>query len=534
MKKLFPLFLLLFLLNMTVAQSQSDPAKFKELDSKMLDSYVSILKADENGIIALKTKTKGAMLGAMVSMGLKAEIYIDQFDSDLNLAKSTFLEDFYFEIFNSVDNGVEFLLMSPSGKLLLASSSYIDDISKLILNEIDINSGETISSKVIHESKGIDRRGTYRLLYSRNGEKTGIFSYVGTDKKNFETSLYYAELSPEFNVSWSNTTVLPFFSKVSSSSIKNLGAGENEAYNSEALLLPTGQFLFNFNIQEKDFKKTGRNEYYPTLISVGKESSSLKTKVIGNDRKEYIKDLSIETNLEGSIFLLGTYGNENNVVKKGRYFAKLDPESLSIQTETFTPFAGTERKQLILSTAKLFEFNLEKAQKDASKLEDVSYFTPKSLSLNTRGNLVLFSEFEQIVLVQERMGTMVSTRKDVTGGDIYKQEFGTNGELISTEILAKNTYSPTGGFNRSFQLRKVDENDFLFYADENKGQFFVGKIDTFGKVSQRKLADMKEDKRFKGVWFTCYSKELVDDKYLYAFARDKYKFALVKFDLGNF
>lgn len=534
MKKLFPLFLLFFIFNLLAAHAQSDPAKFKELDSKMLDSYVAILKADENGIIALKTKTKGAMLGAMVSMGLKAEVYIDQFDSDLNLTKSTFLDGFFFEIFNSVDNGVEFLFMSPSGNLLLASSTYLDGNLKLILNEIDFNSGKTISSKVIHEEKGIDRRGTYRILYSKNGEKLGIFSQVGTDKKNFETSLFYAELSQEFDVLWSNTTVLPFFSKESSSSIRNIASGENEENNFEALLLPNGQFLFNFKIQEKDFKKSGRNEYYNTLITVGKESSSIKTKVIGNDKKEYIKDLGIGADLDGSIVLLGTYGDENNQVNKGRYFARLDPQTMTLQNEAFAPFSGNDRKQLILSTAKLLEFNPEKAQKDASKLEEVSYFTPKSLSFNSRGNVVLYSEFERVLMVQERTGTSVSTRLDVMGGDIYKQEFGTNGELISTEILSKNTYSPTAGFNRSFQLRKVDENDFLFYADESKGQFYAGKIDPFGKISQRKLADMKEDKRFKGAWFTCYSKELVEDKYLYAFVRDKFKLALVKFDIGDF
>ena len=533
MNKLFPLFLLIFFLNMMPMQAQSDPAKFKELDSKMLDSYLAILKADENGIIALKTRTKGAMLGAMVSMGLKAEIYIDQFDSDLNLAKSTFLEGYNFEISGSVDNSVEFLFISASGKLLLGSSTFENNISKLILNEIDINSGKTISSKVIHEGKDIDRRGTYRIIHSKNGEKTGLYSFVGTDKKNFETSLFYGELSQEFNGVWSNTMVLPFFSKVSSSYISNLAVGEEEKYDNEALLLPDGQFLFNFKIQEKDYKKSGRNEYYNTLITVGKESSSPKIKVLGNERKEYIKELGFLTNPDGSVVLVGNYGNENNQVDKGRYFAKLDPQTLTLTSEYFTPFGGNDRKQLILSSAKLFEFNPEKAQKDALKLEDVSYFTPKSLSINSRGNVVLYSEFERVLRVEERTGTSVSTRLDVTGGDIFKQELGTSGELISTEVLSKNTYSPVGGFNRSFQLRKVDENDLLFYADESKGQFFVGKIDPFGKITQRKLADTNEDKRFKGVWFTCYSPEVVAGRYFYAFVRDKFKLGLVKFDFGN-
>lgn len=533
MKSLFLISTLLFFLKMMPVEAQSDPAKFKELDSKMLESYLAILKADEKGIIALKTMTKGAMLGAMVSMGLKAEIYIDQFDSDLNLAKSTFLEGYNFEISRSVDNSIEFLFISASGRLLLGSSNFENNISKLVLNEIDINSGKTISSKVIHEGKDIDRRGTYRILHSKNGEKTGLFSFVGTDKKNFETSLFYGELSQEFNLVWSNTLVLPFFSKVSSSYISNLAVGEEEKYNNETLLLPDGQFLFNFKIQEEGYKKSGRNEFYNTLITVGKESSFSKIKILGNDRKEYIKELGLLLDPDGSIVLVGNYGNENNEVDQGRYFAKMDPQTLALVSETFTPFSGNERKQLILSSAKLFESDPEKAQKDALKLEDVSYFTPKSLSINSRGNVVLYSEFEQVLRVEERTGTSVSTRLDVTGGDIFKQEFGTSGELISTEILSKNTYSPVGGFNRSFQLRKVDENDLLFYADESKGQYFVGKIDPFGKVSQRKLADTKEDKRFKGVWFTCYSPELVDDRYFYVFVRDKFKLGLVKFDLGN-
>lgn len=533
MKRLFSIFSLILIFNMMPAQAQSDPPKFKELDSKMLDSYVAILKSDENGIIALKTKTKGAMLGAMMSMGMKAEIYIDQFDSDLNLTKSTFLEGYNFEISGSVNNSVEFLNISPSGKLLLGCSTFENNVSKLVLNEIDINSGKTISSKVIHEEKDIDRRGTYRILYSKNGEKTGLFSFVGTDKKNFETSLFYGELSKEFNVVWSNTIVLPFFSKVSSSNISNLAVGEEEKYDNEALLLPDGQFLFNFKIQEKDFKKSGRNEFYNTLFIVGKESSSSKIKLLGNERKEYIKELGFLTDPDGSIVLVGNYGNENNQVDKGRYFAKMDPKTLTLTSEYFTPFSGNERKQLILSSAKLFEFNPEKAQKDALKLEDVSYFTPKSLSINSRGNVVLYSEFERVLRVEQRTGTSVSTRLDVTGGDIFKQEFSTSGELISTEILSKNTYSPAGGFNRSFQLRKVGENDLLFYVDESKGQFYVGKIDPFEKITQRKLADTKEDKRFKGVWFTCYSPKIVEDRYIYVFVRDKFKQGLVKFDLGN-
>lgn len=534
MKKLFSLFALLFILSLEVAKAQGSLNQYKEMDSKMLDSYVSILKADEHGIIALKTRTKGAMLGAMVSMGLKAEIYIDQFDSDLNLAKSTFLDGYNYEISGSVDNSVEFLFISASGKLLLGSSTFENEISKLILNEIDINSGKTTSSRVIHEAKGIDRRGTYRILPSANSENVGFYSYKGTDKKNYETSLFYGELSKDFDLIWSNTVVLPFYSKVSTSNISNLATGESEKYNDGVLLLPGGQFFFNFKIQEKDFKKSGRNEYYNSLFTLGRESSSLQIKVLANDKKQYIKDLGLLEDQDGSIVLVGTYGNENNNVNQGRYFAKLDPKTMALKNENFTPFVGEERKNLILSFAKLFEFDPEKAKKDASKLEDVSYFTPKSLSLNPRGNVVLYSEFERVLVVEERTGVMVSRRLDVTGGDIYKQEFGTTGELISTEILSKNTYSPVGGFNRSFQLRKVDENDLLFYADESKSQFFVEKIDPFGKITQRKLADMKEDKRYKGVWFTCYSNELVNDRYLYAFVRDKFKQGLVKFDLASF
>lgn len=534
MKKLFSLFALLFILSLEVAKAQGSLNQYKEMDSKMLDSYVSILKADEHGIIALKTKTKGAMLGAMVSMGVKAEVFIDQFDSDLNLVKSTFLDGYTFEVLNQVNNSVEFMYLSASGKLLLGSSTFENEVSKLILNQIDINSGKTTSSKVIYEAKGIDRRGTYRILSSTNSENIGFFSHIGTDKKNYETSLLYGELSKDFDLIWSNTIVLPFFSKVSTSNISNLATGEGEKYKDGVLLLPEGQFLFNFKIQEKDFKKSGRNEYYNTLFTLGRESSSLQIKVLANDNKEYIKDLGLLEEQDGSIVLVGTYGNENNSVNQGRYFAKLDPKTMTLTNEKFTPFVGVERKNLILSFAKLFEFDPEKAQKDASKLDHISYFTPKSLSLNSRGNVVLYSEFEQVLIVEERTGVMVSKRLDVKGGDIYKQEFDTTGELISTEILSKNTYSPVGGFNRSFQLRKVEENDLFFYADESKSQFFVEKIDPFGKITKRKLADMKEDKRYKGVWFTCYSDQLVNDRYLYAFVRDKFKQGLVKFDLASF
>ena len=410
--------------------------------------------------------------------------FIEHYDADMQL-----IGEYNYKLKNAnlvngfVANGQIYLLFLNYDYEKLA---YVYTVHHSPLSGIDFSKKTllTISSKEVNQP--LDKN-----YYNRNFSSGFTTSVLFNDPKNafvisthFKRGKINKHIMYLFNANLQKVVEHDFSEEVEE---KNY-ALENVAFSKD---LQEAYIIGKAYFKKKRFAATERRFQYE-LIKISKQG----TRTMTFDGPGKYSEALIPIIKDNALFCVGFYSNRKDNRYNGLSYFKLDPTSLEIKTNTYSPFSE--------------QFMLDKFGRDEDKV--IKNLVFKNAQVTADGS-ILFNAEEYFVTTSVQANSS-GGRVKVTRyhhNDIVSAKLGQNGEMIWARNINKAEVTQGDGAYASYSSFSKNGNTYFFIstAAENpqllpgdrllfrqglsrNRNVFVIKLDDQGHISYQKLIDDKE------------------------------------------
>ncbi|WP_415374568.1 hypothetical protein [Patiriisocius sp. Uisw_017] len=484
---------LLLLLSITFNNYAQDVSiKKSEIfkDSKKNSSLVYSLEDENGGLVTIR-----AFYGGMLQK-LKG-YYIQHFDSNLKLLKEVEYEVDKNELKNAFikDNKlhlIEYNIDKKADKITFnAVSAYLKDLKfsyKEILSlsedEQQKYFGVLLFPFLINNFSQYDNNNAGEVVMSSNNSYFVInFDIKNKDKETHKIFVF-------------NNNFEKVYEQLIEKNIKD----KYFDYQSIDIDDNNGTVYFlgkSFENESRKSKKKGEANYHFELYKV---NTNGQTKTSFKNADKFISSLELITS-DNRVACVGFYGKKDENKINGVSLFNLNPETLKIETEKFTPFS-----EQFLSD----KYGNKGGKKKRKKEKGIKNIDFKDVNLMDNGDIVLNAEeFYITTRTSTSAKGIVSTRTVYHFDDIISLRLNTDGDLK----WARNINKRQVGFsNSSYTSITVGEDSYFFIncsdnikklsADRiafkqtkaKKSNLYVIKINQEGNFDFKKLIDDKESK----------------------------------------
>lgn len=485
----------LFIINSSIGQSNKPSVKiFSERKTGLKEKMIGLVGQDDDGYYLLKIKELGTRM-AIVPIGVKGKLTLEKYDKNYKLENEIPIKDIHLQTEFGVKKAYEFFSQDKDDNLYIFYSSEIENKTILYKSQLDKASLTFSNPEIVSELKNIDkkdRRGSYRLLTSKNGKKKAAVSIVEAESDE-QTIINIDYLDENLNRISSLEEILNYKEKDVAIKTEPYDQQKMNKDISDIVLSNNGDVVllarldvnssvfrtsYNYNIialSENQTKPNFHKLYIPKkyIISVGL--------VALDDTSNFVQCYA---------FFTGNSKVNNNI--EGTYSLIFDAEKFGSKKEKTNVLDEGELIDLMVgkessdkNDRKILE-RLDEGKELRSKrfyLRDVNHFNDGSYTAMAEYFLV------DIQTTNDGNGTRTTTYSYYCG-DMVFLHYDANGNLEWIKNVDKYQFnSGTGGINNmgTFHFEK-DNKIYFLYDDHTNKETRFSSIDKRGRLETKVIA----------------------------------------------
>lgn len=505
MIKLF-LILIFFGATLISGYSQDGPLNYKTQELSLISQEVhtSILGSDEKGLYIVKIKKPESKVSSLLSDNneVKAEVFIDQFDHDLNLVRSIPLEGYNYFGEMSEKKTIEFFYLDKDRNMIVVGyTEYEDYLSKFFLVDLDLNSEKFLNEKLIHSQKGIDRRRSFFFVKSKNKDIYGVYSLLPRPNEKFESSLITVVLNNDLQVIKKNEVILPFdyndrsyiYPFIAVRSVPNVKGGDPTFSKDNSFVLLDTQGNFNFLIKTiiKNAGRENLKDYYYHVFRISDISGEFQVSVLGIADDENLVDIFIHEDESGKLICIGSYEADYNYsvpIIEGIAVYTIDPRNFEDASYSFIKFSPEQIGQLQSKKSQYLE-KADKYYKEKHLLAGAPSFQINSSQLEDDGSITLFSES---VIVSKVTTTSLSYTM-IYGGDVHLLNVN-EGKALSVRSIPRNFIGVSDFMPDAPIFWRLRDLNAILFLDSKKYELNLATVNEFGEVQNKFIMGLHKTK----------------------------------------
>lgn len=476
MKKLL-LVLLFVTYHFSISYSQElekIPYTVNEADIKKFDYYSGFLGSDDNSFYILRRSED-----VTIMYGTMTEFYVDYFNTNFELRNSIYLEGFYgwLHMPRSLDRA-EFVHLNPDGKLFLGYTTYDKGNSEFYIGEVDKQTGSIYSKKLIFSGDNIDLRRTISIVESEDKRLLGVHSLVPSKDERFESHLFTASLTRDFELVKSNMVVLPMKSEGTSSNIMGVKSSKQH---SDLNFDNNGDFSFVMRVNIKNAVQNSLKDYYYYVFSIQDDQGKYLQTVLGTTDTNFLNDVSLHKVNDNELVCIGRYSLYSNeqYFTVGQAIYTIDKRNFSDPSFKFIPFSESEVAILRPEVGQSIEKAMRKtfSKKDLQS-QSVPWLKTISSNLESNGTFTSLSE----------------VKVGYTFGNISEINFDNKNGINSINTIYRDQIGRY--YNSQTIHMKFGSKNLIVFQNEKDRIVKLGIIEQNGKSKEFELINMKIEKKF--------------------------------------
>ncbi len=318
-------------------------------------------------------------------------------------------------------------------------------------------------------------------MESEDKKLLGIYSLVPNKYEGFESYLFTAALTRDFEVVKSNLVELPIKSKRSSSDI--LGVSTS---NSNATLNfdNGGDFSFLMRVNIRGAAKNGVKDYYYTIYSIQNEPGEYLQTALGTADTNFINDVSIHKLDDNNLICVGRYSSYSNTteITEGLAIYTIDKRNFKDPKYIFIPFTKDQLEKLKPKVGQSMERLAEKNYNKKELESGIPYFNITSSKVKDNGSISIRTELKYFRYSLINLGNLSII------------DFDKNG-INSIQSIDRNQEEATFTGNIFSQ---ISTDNLQLFIDQNRGEKII-RIQSIEKNAPTKIYELfntKVDKDF--------------------------------------
>ena len=337
------------------------------------NSYLSeVLGSDANGFYTLRLKQKGGLL----SGANPQKIYIERYDNDMNIKKSSQIDLRYKKKERDLEkvlylNDQFYMLTSFNNVAHKANYLFVQSIRK---KNLSLNK----SFKKIAETPSRDeyREGKFNFHVSKDSSKVLIYSQLPNQKKAAE-QFSLQVFNNEFGEIWKKNIVLPY--------------PDNRFAVTDYRVDNNGNVYLLGILYENQSGFLKRNTDYQYIILAYTEGGEKAEEYNVSLTGKFITDLTFRVGNKGKLVCSGFYSEKGTYSAKGTYFFQIDPKTRKVSNKNYKEF------ELDFVTEYYSDRKKKRAEKadandDRRRSAELYRYSLNDLILRSDGGAVLVAE----------------------------------------------------------------------------------------------------------------------------------------------
>lgn len=307
----------LFCLSASAQRSKSAEIEWGQELREPASTFISeIISVGNAGFFAVRRKRANTISGE--------QVYIEQYDNDLNLKRSQKLD---LKVKGKQRDFEDIVMVGRELYLLSSFNNQAKKKNYLFLQKIN-RKGLRLSKdfQMIAETDARDkyREGTFDLVLSKDSSKVLIYNQLPF-KKNEPERFAFRIFDSQFNELWSRNIVLPY--------------SDNQFSVEEYRIDNNGNvYLLGVIYEDRsNFRRQGRPTYQYVVLAYtqdGEEAREYKIDIAD----KFITDLTFRVANDGNLVCSGFYSEKGTYSIKGTYFFKLDAQTERIYNKNLKEF----------------------------------------------------------------------------------------------------------------------------------------------------------------------------------------------------
>jgi hypothetical protein len=476
MKKI-TLFLVLFITVFQNTHAQIDQASLlisEKQKENFKTSTQGVVATDDGGYYVLRAKYTGFIL-IFIPIGGEVKLFLDYYGFDLKLKKTIPLENVARPAYGTAEENFEFFAQDTEKNLFVHFSTIEEPYTTLYRSKLNKGNASFGPKEKVFSIKnledGDDRKGSFSLLHSPNGQKHAIISMMDLNKEKEQTHLYVHSLDQDLNSTGSQEEIVSFSKKFFAPSFGKFATDNFIELNNITNLVLTNSGTFNTILKVKtDNRWFGRDDYDYHLLSLSDYSNQAQMQKL-NLPEKFMLDISIKAK-DDALYCSGFYSDRNAYDLDGIFIFEVDEETLNIKSQNVQDFTNQQREDFLVSsygTKTRRDRKLKKKlKKDRKEVKIKKYDVLDYLPFDDGSNILIAEEqytySTSTYVANANGGGHYSTTTYYVYGDLVFLHFDEKGDINWIKNIHKS--QKYGSPRQSVYHLKKENKVYLTYFED--------------------------------------------------------------------